>query len=215
MVTVGPAHVAADTAGVPWHRGQSRKGGEPVSGSEDVEVAAGRGDELGAEQGPMPGMLRITVACGWSWNRASMSASRSVISSFSTRIPFARRATVAAAGFSPGRAVCWAWAASRAVWASKAAPLTLRFFSQASMRLAPDRPDGVLVRGDQPRDHRHHGARRRRHDDQRPTDPQGLVAAPPSDLSQLLSLFIGQPPSYDRLCRLRPTLDRGSWCNRE
>ena len=41
---------------------------------------------------------------------------------------------MAAASFSPGSAVCWAWAASTAVWASAAALRTFRFFSQRALQ---------------------------------------------------------------------------------
>lgn len=53
--------------------------------------------------------------------------------------PSQRRATVIAASFSSGSAVCWAWAASTAARAISVAPLTLRFFSQVVMRRTPAR----------------------------------------------------------------------------
>lgn len=56
---------------------------------------------------------------------------------------------MATASFSPGSAVSWAWAASTAVFASAAAPRTLRFLIQVSMALrarAADRGRGLVAR---------------------------------------------------------------------
>jgi hypothetical protein len=62
-------------------------------------------------------------------------------------------------------------------------------------------PDGVLIRRDQPGDRRYQRARRGRHDDHRPADPDRPVLPAPYDLLQALSLLISQPPRPDRLSR--------------
>ena len=61
MVAPGRAQVSADAPGVP---GTGARPAKPASRSAlpNSSVAAGGGDELGAEQGPMPGMLSITAA---------------------------------------------------------------------------------------------------------------------------------------------------------
>jgi hypothetical protein len=67
---------------------------------------------------------------------------------------------------------------------------------------------GVLVRGDQPRDRGHRRPRRRRHDDQRTTDPDRLMPAPSNNLLQPAPLLVSQPPSPNRFSHHAPTLDR-------
>jgi hypothetical protein len=65
--------------------------------------------------------------------------------------------------------------------------------------------DRVLIRGDQPGDRRHPGARRRRHDDHRPAHPHRPVLAAPHDLQQPPALLITQPP------RPHPLSHHNSW----
>lgn len=48
----GAPHIAADAPGISWHGGQA---GQAVWCAERAHVAAGRCDELGAEQGAHPG----------------------------------------------------------------------------------------------------------------------------------------------------------------
>ncbi|CAL9325982.1 hypothetical protein SUDANB180_00063 [Streptomyces sp. enrichment culture] len=52
MVAAGPAQIAADLPGAPGDRGQAGEAGQAVGAGESGQVAAGRGDELGAEGGP-------------------------------------------------------------------------------------------------------------------------------------------------------------------
>ncbi|KOG53450.1 hypothetical protein ADK75_14860 [Streptomyces virginiae] len=82
-------------------------------------------------------MLRTTSACGWSRNRPSIRPSVSEISSSRAIASLAGLATAAAAGFSPGTAVCWASAASTAVAATRLKLRTLRFFSRTASRFLP------------------------------------------------------------------------------
>jgi hypothetical protein len=57
----------------------------------------------------------------------------------------------------------------------------------------------VLIGGHQPGDRRHQRARRRRHDDHRPPDPDRTVLAAPHDLLQPPAFLISQPTRPHRL----------------
>ena len=65
VVALGSVEVAADTTGVPRGGGQTCVAGQAIGGGERCRVTPGGGEELGAEQNPMPAMLRITEAAWW------------------------------------------------------------------------------------------------------------------------------------------------------
>ncbi len=139
VIAAGPAKVAADAARVIGLQGQAGEAGQAVSSAEGVHVPARGGDELGAEPGAHAGKAAYHLG-------VRMFAKPVLDESVEFRDLLIkghhplREADHHGGGQSfAGSAVCWAWAASTAVPASAAAPFTLRFFSQVSIRFAPVR----------------------------------------------------------------------------